>query len=167
MSDVENQQSAATPAPAVQSSLEGLQAASDAAAVQTKIIPVPEFGGREVELWGISAPDRQEMWATCYTKVPAEEGADGAEKEKSIPVYGKLYPFLLTRGVRDPVSKARVYQGRHADPDYINSRDPALIDRFVSGIFELSGLGADAVEKEKNGFKRTESGGTSSASPVD
>lgn len=151
--------------------LEALHAASDGAVLATRIVPVPELDGLLVEYSGLSAADRAEMWATCYRKVPKapnENGVaapEGDEEMESVPIYEKLYPFLLTRSMRLPGTRTLIYQGARAKPDYINSRNPALLDRSVSIIFELSGLSKGAMETEGNGSGTTQSTGTSTDSP--
>lgn len=106
-------------------------------------VTVPEWGGAEVELRGLSAGDRDE-WESGLQEVKVRNGKPQVERNRRT-----VRASLVQMSLFDPATGQRVYK-RH-EIGVLEEQPAAIIDRLFAIAQRLSGISqADEEDLAKN-----------------
>ena len=111
--------------------------ALNAADVPEELVVVPEWGGAEYLIRGLTAGEAVDFY----------DRATHRDKGGELRVNRKWWgPELLIACVYDPATNARVFEA--ADRDSLGRKSSAVVTRLAAVAARLSGLGGDEQDKQ-------------------
>ena len=120
--------------------------------IPEETLAVPEWGGLEILVRGMTAGDRGDLLAS------AVDPETGQVDLKS------MYPDIVILTAHDPETGERIWMPE--DRAAIQEKSGKAIDRLATVGMRLSGMDPDEKEKAGKGSSSTGSGDSSSSSPA-
>jgi hypothetical protein len=119
----------------------------DATDVESKLFPVPEWGGLTLELRSPTGAERAAL-VSAFINVE-ETAATGVAKMNDLT---RMYPALIISCAYDPETGERVFsQMDDGTVAALNAKNGAVLERIAMACMPLVGLSPDAVEETKGG----------------
>lgn len=103
--------------------------------IATEQVTVPEWGGAQIEVRGMTGAERATFLAECFDTTTGK------------PRFDRMYPEILIACAHDPATGEKVFTA--ADRDALNGKAAAATERVASVAMRLSGLDEATVKEGK------------------
>jgi hypothetical protein len=129
--------------------------------IDSEIVAVPEWGGKEFEVRAMTGKDRNFVMNAAIVTEPAKDGKEASRRLDLL----KAQPEIIIMSCFLPGSgKPGVKVFDLADRDQLAERNSKALDRLSQVATRLAGLTADSVEEAKKNSENTQKSASTTTS---